>query len=141
VFIDLQKAFDSIDNSILTIKLKYYSISGPYKKLITSDLTNRTIYTCIDDIKSSERNINYGVPQGSVLGPILFNLYINDIKSLARTNEINLFADDTSLFISAKTYIDMNEKANLVLVKLSQWLNINKLTLNIKKDTLFRLQC
>lgn len=133
IFIDLKKAFDSIDNSILLQKLENYGISGPYNMLLKSYLTNRKIYTNINDVSSNKMEINYGVPQGSVLGPILFNLYINDIKSIAKKYEINLFADDTSLFITAKTYRELETKANIALKELNNWLSANRLTLNVQK--------
>lgn len=133
IFIDLKKAFDSIDNEILVKKLEYYGINGPYNDLIKSYLKNRKIYTLINETKSKKMPIKYGVPQGSVLGPLLFSLYINDIKKLANDYEINLFADDTSLFCVAKTYDDLERKANLALTECSNWLKSNRLTININK--------
>lgn len=133
IFIDLKKAFDSLDNSILIKKLEYYGIRGPYNKLIESYLTNRKCITHVRDVVSSTRQIKFGVPQGSILGPLLFTLYINDIKNLARDDEINLFADDTSIFCSSKNYRLLKTKCNNILHKCKEWLSCNALTLNIQK--------
>ena len=133
IFIDLKKAFDSIDISILTEKLNYYGISGPYNELLKSYLTNRKIYTYLNDVQSHILPINYGVPQGSVLGPLLFSLYINDIKNVCCNSEINLFADDTCLFCTADNYKQLEDKANETLQKCHNWLLRNRLTINIDK--------
>jgi len=134
IFLDLKKAFDTLDTNILIEKLKVYGISGPYNNLIKSYLTNRQNTAKIGNIYSKFTYIKYGVPQGSVLGPLLFNIYINDIKYLARNFEINLFADDTSLFCSASNYSKLVEKCNTALNVCHNWLHSNKLTLNISKS-------
>lgn len=133
IFIDLKKAFDTIDNKILINKLPYYGISGPYNKLIESYLINRRTYTYLNNMNSNENNIKFGVPQGSVLGPLLFTLYINDIKTLSEASEISLFADDTSIFCSENNYEKLNFSCNNILQKCNEWLKCNKLTLNTKK--------
>ena len=133
IFLDLSKAFDSIDNDILIKKIEKYGIRGPYNELIKSYLTDRQCLTQINDTYSSIRKIKYGVPQGSILGPLLFSLFINDIKSLADTDEINLFADDTNIFCTGDNYETLLEKCNVVLQKCHTWLNNNKLTLNVNK--------
>jgi retron-type reverse transcriptase len=98
LFIDLRKAFDSINHSILINKLTYYGINGPFLNILRDYLKNRKIFTQIGSISSEMLPISYGVPQGSVLGPILFLLFINDIQYLT-DNELKLFADDTNMFI------------------------------------------
>ena len=134
IFIDLQKAFDSIDNSILILKkLSYYGINGPYNRLISSYVANRSVYTQIKQVESKQNPIKYGVPQGSVLGPLLFNLYINDIKTFSSNYELDLFADDTCLFVSGKTYSIIERKSSDILKELSSWLKNNRLTLNVNK--------
>ena len=133
IFIDLKKAFDSIDNTILINKLNYYGIVGPYNKLLESYLFGRKCVTSINNRVSSEKEIKFGIPQGSVLGPLLFTLYINDLKFLAENNEINLFADDTCIFTSAKDYNELKTKCNELLITTQDWLRSNSLTLNVKK--------
>ena len=133
IFIDLRKAFDSIDNNILIKKLKLYGIDGPYNDLLKSYLSDRTCFTVINNVSSTKNHIKFGVPQGSVLGPLLFNLYINDIKYTLNDNEVNLFADDANIFCSCKTYEEVINKCNDTLSVFSKWLEHNKLTLNVEK--------
>lgn len=133
IFIDLKKAFDSIDNEILIKKLPYYGIRGPFIKLINSYLTDRICQTIVNNSISQSNQIKYGVPQGSILGPLLFALYINDLESLSNDVEINLFADDTAIFCSESTYTNLIKKSNETLKTLDGWLRANKLTLNTQK--------
>lgn len=134
IFLDLKKAFDSIDNSILIKKLQYYGIDGPYNDLLKSYLSTRKVYTYIDSTSQSDlKDINYGVPQGSVLGPLLFSLYINDIKILANNYDLSLFADDTCLFCTGDNYTELNAKCNQALIDCNNWLQCNRLTLNAQK--------
>ena len=101
VFLDLSKAFDTVSHDILLKKLEHYGIRGLPLMILSSYLTNRKQYVSIDGCKSQKRAISVGVPQGSVLGPLLFLIYINDLpRSLTNLKAI-LFADDTTLFTSS----------------------------------------
>jgi hypothetical protein len=100
VYLDLQKAFDTVNHEILLGKLYNYGIRGVVQQWFKSYLTNRQQFTCIDDTRSSTySNITCGVPQGSVLGPLLFLIYVNDIGSAVPNETVKLFADDTNLFV------------------------------------------
>ena len=99
IFIDLTKAFDTVDHEILLDKLDRYGIRGHANSLFRSYLSKRKQYTVINGVDSSICDVIYGVPQGSVLGPLPFALYINDIYRAVGKDNIRLFADDTALFM------------------------------------------
>uniref|UniRef100_A0A8C6LE27 Reverse transcriptase domain-containing protein n=1 Tax=Nothobranchius furzeri TaxID=105023 RepID=A0A8C6LE27_NOTFU len=133
VFIDLKKAFDVIDHSRLLQKLYQYGIRGVAHQWVRSYLDNRKQYVQINGITSELRNIAYGVPQGSVLGPKLFNLYINDLVNVSDKLGSVLFADDTTLFYSGSDINEVTHVINIELIKVKNWFDVNKLTLNLKK--------
>ena len=133
VFIDLQKAFDSLDHSILKNKLKHYGIRGIVFDWFDSYLTSREQYLCFNNVESDLELVTFGVPQGSILGPILFTLYINDIINSSSLLYPILFADDTNLLISGTNYDDVITVLNPELNQLSQWFQSNKLSLNVAK--------
>ncbi|XP_057290925.1 uncharacterized protein LOC130613625 [Hydractinia symbiolongicarpus] len=116
VFIDLQKAFDTVDHEILIKKLYHYGIRGVPLSLLRSFLTNREQFVFINNSSSSHKPIRHGVPQGSVLGPLLFLLYINDLHTAIKHSMVHLFADDTNLLnISNDTvkYLGITLDSNL----------------------------
>jgi len=119
VFIDLQKAFDTIDHSILLQKLSHYGIRGVALNWFSDYLKNRKQYVLIEDVQSDERFVTHGVPQGSILGPILFILYINDITQCSSNFHFILFADDTNLVSSNKCYEVLIRNINEELEKFS----------------------
>jgi hypothetical protein len=132
IFIDLKKAFDTCNITVLIKKLEHYGFHGVSKKWFTSYLSNRTQYVEINGVKSSLKEITHGVPQGSVLGPILFLLYINDLPNSIDIFS-SLFADDT-IFINSNENLKVLEiNANLQLEKAKVWFQANKLSLNVSK--------
>ena len=133
VLIDLKKAFDTVDHQILLSKLELYGIKGQAINLLKSYLTNRKQRCQIRNSFSSERLIKCGVPQGSILGPLLFLLYINDLPHCLSKTKPRLFADDTNLTASANSMTDLEAAVNSDLENLRKWLIANKLSLNVAK--------
>ena len=136
VFVDLQKAFDTVDHTILLNKLNYYGIRGLANNWFKSYLSNRKQYVSINGFESDVAIMKYGVPQGSVLGPLLFIIYINDLNSAIKYCSIRHFADDTNLLITNKNLKQLNKQMNLDLRNLNKWLKANKISLNASKTEL-----
>ena len=134
IFLDLKKAFDTVDHTVLKQKLIAMGIRGLPFDLISSYLANRYQFTCINSTKSDKNLINHGVPQGSVLGPVLFLLYINDLPNVSSLKTL-LFADDTALFASGNNSSSVEKVVNEELKKIENWLLKNKLTLNTQKSS------
>ena len=133
-FIDFTKAFDTVDHSILLYKLEHYGIRGHTNKFFKSYLSDRKQFTVINGISSKPENVSCGVPQGSVLGPLFFILYINDIYESVSPDSIRLFADDTSLTQSDKNLNKLCVTAKQQFKKLLDWCNCNKLSINAEKN-------
>jgi len=136
IFLDLQKAFDTVEHSILIKKLEHYGIRGTENDLLKSYLTGRCQCVKSDDIKSDQIEIKHGVPQGSVLGPLLFLLYINDLHNVVKHSSTFHYADDTSLLCKGKSLKNLNKHVNQDLKLLTTWLRANKISLNTSKTEL-----
>ena len=132
IFLDLKKAFDTVDHSILIEKLKYYGCDESVIMWFKSYLSNRRQFTQIDGVNSETGTISCGVPQGSILGPLLFLIYINDLPNIVKFMTL-LYADDTTFQISDVRLCNLHNKANRFLITAANWFAANKLTLHPKK--------
>ena len=133
IFIDLSKAFDTIDHDILLKKLEHYGVRGQPLALLKSYLSDRSQCVNVLGETSEILPIIYGVPQGSCLGPLLFLIYINDLGKISQDSELILFADDTNIFVKASSKALVYKNANLILEKISNYMICNKLHINLGK--------
>ena len=134
IFIDLSKAFDTVNHEILLDKLRYFGIRGLAYNWFASYLNNRQQFVQFNDTSSSRHVIKCGVPQGSILGPLLFLLYINDLCNVSQVLDFILFADDTNIFFSHKDKYILEKTVNDELLKLTGWCLANKLSINYSKS-------
>ena len=133
VFLDLKKAFDTVNHDILVRKLELYGITGNALSMIKSYLTDRKQKCQLGDVITSESRVTCGIPQGSILGPLLFLLYINDLPHCLRQVSPRLFADDTNLTAAGETIEEVELAMNNDLLRIKEWLLANKLSLNVAK--------
>ena len=122
-----------LDHVILLNKLEHYGIRGVAVDWVKSYLSERLQFIQFNQTSSSKRQIHCGVPQGSILGPLLFILYINDLPFASSLTESLLFADDTGIFYSHRDQDDLISVLNEELIKIDSWMRSNKLSVNIKK--------
>ena len=133
IFIDLKKAFDTVNHSILLKKLDHYGIRGIPLQWFESYLSNRKQYVSVNGHTSEELFVTHGVPQGSVLGPLLFLIYINDPPNVSKCLTFFLFADDTNISYESSDLLSIQKIVNRELHKVRKWLEANRLALNIEK--------
>lgn len=133
VFIDLSKAFDSLHHKILLDKLKHYGVRGIPLDLLRNYLSNRTQRVVCNDKYSDLKNLQYGVPQGSILGPLLFLVYINDITNASAEFHYTIYADDTNLLMGDSDIGVLHRKLTAELEAVNRWVKANRLKLNIAK--------
>ena len=140
VFLDLSKAFDTIDHNILLHKLEFYGVRGLALNWFQSYLTDRKQYVLYNNVQSQTLDITCGVPQGSVLGPLLFLIYVNDIANCLTHSKLISFADDTTVFLSSKCINDLYNNMNSDLDDLTNWFKANRLPLNVNKSNYMLFQ-
>ena len=133
IFLYLSKAFDTVNHSILCKKLEFYGIREIALDWIRNYLSDRSQYVEYNNDTSEMKTVTCGVPQGSMLGPLLFILYVNDIYLVSSCLYSIVFADDTNVFLSGNDPDVLSEIMNKELCKLFKWLKANKLSLNVKK--------
>ena len=133
IFIDLKKAFDTVNHTILLGKLERYGIRGLPLQWIASYLSDRRQYVTINGQCSAPKNVNVGVPQGSIIGPLLFLLYINDLPNVSSSLWSILYADDTSFLAGNHDFADLIENINSELPKLHEWTLASGLSLSLDK--------
>ena len=133
VFIDLSKAFDTVNYDVLIKKLSYYGINTSNLAWFSSYLRNRQQYISADGVCTESQNITCGVPQGSILGPLLFLIYVNDLNKASKILQLIMFADDTNLFYSHRNIKTLFYTANKELEHINEWFESNKLSLNVRK--------
>ena len=133
-FVDFSRAFDSIDHAILIRKLKLYGFDNISISFMQSYLNSRWQYTVVGDCKSVNSKVTYGTAQGSILGPLIYILYANDVfQELPKSKTIIMYADDTLLLSTGTTLAECIKNGQNVLDTLVTWCDLNKLTINVKK--------
>jgi hypothetical protein len=141
VFLDLRRAFEVVDREILIRKLQWYGIKGAVLNWFKSYLRNRSQRVKFNGVLSTPINVDLGVPQGSVLGPLLFLLYINDIiEAINDKCAIRLFADDALIYTTGYSSIEINNNLNEQMVKVEEWLKINRLYINVDKTKIMLIR-
>ena len=133
LLVDFSKAFDMVEHDILLRKLEHYGVRGVHLRWFASYLHNRKQYVNIDNASSEKHLIKYAVPQGSILGPTLFIVYINDLPEISKLAKFIFFADDANIIITGTTMIEIQEQASLLLKSIETWVRSNGMRINLKK--------
>ena len=138
LFMDLRKAFDTVSHKILLHKLHHYGIRGPAYALIENYLTSRNQFVTFNNTSSSTKPINIGLPQGSILGPLLFLIYINNLPNVINSTP-RLFADDTCLILRQLSLLSLEKACLDELIQLKDWCDANKIQINLNKSCILHL--
>ena len=140
IYVDISKSFDCLNHDILFSKLRYYGLNNDALSLLKNYLASRDQYVQLGNIKSECYAISCGIPQGSVMGPLLCNIVINDLKSATSKFDFVMYADDTTLVSTLENFGDRNnakeieQNINKEKYKITTWLHSNKLRLNVSKS-------
>ena len=137
IFVDLKKAFDTVNHAILLTKRNHYGIRGVVHDWFKSYLSQREQFVNVNGHNSLSLPVTCGVPQGSILGPLLFLLYVNDLPNTSSLLTFHLFADDTNLYFSSKNLSHLEANLNHELKSFAEWMKCNRLALSISKKSLF----
>lgn len=133
IFLDLSKAFDTVNHNILLTKLENYGIKNTVLTWVQNYLEEREQFVYVNNLSSSRGKLLCGIPQGSILGPLLFLIYINDLRVVCKNVMPLMFADDTCLLLSHSNIDTLIREANEELQNISKWFKVNQLSLNIQK--------
>ena len=131
---DLKKAFDTVNHQNLCLKLEHSGIRGPALNWMKDYLTDRKKFVQLGNTKSDYANVTCGIPQGSILGPLLFSIYVNDMQQALTHGTARLFADDTNITYCGKNLNGLKIKAEIDMTSLIDWFKVNKLVSNVKKS-------
>ena len=129
----MKKAFDTVNHAILLTKLNHYGIRGAVHDWFKSYLSKREQFITVNSLNSLSLPVTCGVPQGSILGPLLFLLYVNDLPNTSSLLTFHLFADDTNLYFSSKNLSHLEAILNRELNSVAEWMKCNRLALSISK--------
>ena len=140
-FLIFRKLFDTVNHKVLLQKLEHYGIRGKVLDWLRSYLSGRSQYIVVNGHSSEILPITCGVPQGSVCGPLLFLIYVNDLPYVSKILKFYLFADDTSIYYDSENLITLQKTINRELRKVRKWLEANRLSLNIAKTTYVIFHC
>ena len=134
-FIDSKNAFDTVDHNLLIEKLSSFGLRGQIENLLRDYLSEREQFVFSGNRNSSLRSIDCGIPQGSIFGPLLFLIYINDLPETCKNSNMVLFADDSAI-VPSKSCRNVTKDVELDLENMNQWFSVNKVTVNVSKCTI-----